>query len=238
MKTRVILFVLAALQITLRAGEPSILGYVEPYRIITVSAAEPGVIAAVLVQEGDLVKKDAVLARMDTRVLEAELEIAKAEARLTTTRRHKLEELAGSSRATPDELEKARTDAIIKDAQVRRTEAQIEARILRSPVDGVVTEIKRDPSEAVSTAQPHVLTVVQIDRLIVNLFLPPARAATLRAGTKTDLVLLDEANARVPAEVEFLSPITDPASGTVRVKFAIENQAGTHRAGSRCTLGD
>jgi hypothetical protein len=79
---------------------------------------------------------------------------------------------------------------------------------------------------------------VQIDRLIVNLFLPPARAATLRAGTKTDLVLLDEANARVPAEVEFLSPITDPASGTVRVKFAIENQAGTHRAGSRCTLAD
>src|SRR3954468_18547340 len=173
MKHLPICTLLLALTAQLWAGEPAILGYVEPYKIITVSAAEPGVIAAVLVQEGDLVKKDAVLARMDTRVLEAELEIAKAEARLTTTRRHKLEELAGSSRATPDELEKARTDAIIKDAQVRRTEAQIEARILRSPVDGVVTEIKRDPSEAVSTAQPHVLTVVQIDRLIVNLFLPP-----------------------------------------------------------------
>ena len=218
------------------AGEPAGFGYTEPYRIITASAAEPGVVAEMLVQEGDKVKKGQVLARLDTAVLQAELEIARAEAKLQKTREQRLGELGG--RVTPDELEKARTDALVKEAQVRKTEAQIEARTLRSAVDGVVTEIKRDPSEAVSAAQPHVLTVVEIDRLTVNLFLSPDRASKLQTGGHADLQLLDDGNARVPATIEFLSPVIDAASGTVRVKFVIENPEGKYRAGGRCGLAE
>jgi multidrug efflux pump subunit AcrA (membrane-fusion protein) len=106
---------------------------------------------------------------------------------------------------------------------------------MRSAVDGVVTEIKRDPSEAVSAANPHVLTVVQIDRLNVNLFLPPARVEKMKNGDRAELLLLDPER-RVPATVEFVSPIIDAASGTVRVKFAIENPTGEIRSGGRCTL--
>ena len=39
------------------------------------------------------------------------------------------------------ELEKAKTDLVIKEAQVRKTEAMIESRTMRSPVDGIVTEM-------------------------------------------------------------------------------------------------
>jgi len=217
---------------TTRAGE--MLGYAEPYRIITVSAAESGVIAEVLVKEGDVVKKGQILARLDTATLQAECDIAQAEARLQATRKQRLEELAGSGRATPDELEKARTDLAIKDALVRKFQAMIETRLMRSPVDGVVNDIKRDPSEAVSAANPHVLTVVQIDRLTANLFLPPARALGLKVGDQVPLTL--DGRKRVAGTVEFISPVTDPASGTVRVKFTIENSSGEHRSGVRCTL--
>jgi len=217
------------------AEDVAILGYTEPCRIITVSAGEPGVIAEMLVKEGDAVTKGQVLARLDTAVLNAELEIAKAEAKFSTTRNQRVLELAQSTRVTPEELEKARTELTVKNAQVRRIEAMIEARTMRSAVDGVVTEIKRDPSESVSVASPHVLTVVQIDRLSVNLFLPPSRVEGLKNGDRTELLLL-EPERRVPAVVEFVSPITDAASGTVRVKFAIENPGGAIRSGGRCTL--
>ncbi len=218
-----------------RADDPAILGYTEPCRIITVSAGESGVIAEMLVKEGDAVQKGQILARLDTAVLGAELDIAKAEAKLATTRNQRVLELAQSTRVTPEELEKARTELAIKDAQVRRIEAMIEVRTMRSVVDGVVTEIKRDPSESVSVATPHVLTVVQIDRLSVNLFLPPARVEKLKNGDRTELLLLDPER-RVPATVEFVSPVIDAASGTVRVKFEIENPAGEIRSGGRCTL--
>ena len=217
------------------APADDILGYTEPYKIITVSASEPGVLAELLVEEGVKVKRNQVLARLDVAALNAELEIAKAEAQLQATRKQRLAELAQSSRATADELDKAKTDLVIKEAQVRKTEAMIESRTMRSPVDGVVTEIKRDPSESVSAANPHVLTVVQIDKLTVNLFLPPERARQLAVGAGAQLRIDDEGE-DAPATIEFISPVTDSASGTVRVKFAVENAAGSHRAGARCTL--
>ena len=214
-----------------------ILGYTEPYKTITVSASEPGVLAELLVEEGVNVKKNQVLARLDVAALSAELEIAKAEAQLQATRKQRLAELAQSSRATADELDKAKTDLIIKEAQVRKTEAMIESRTMRSPVDGIVTEIKRDPSESVSVANPHVLTVVQIDKLTVNLFLPPKIALRLKLGGTVPL-RFENTDERVPASIEFISPVTDSASGTVRVKFAVDNAAQRHRAGARCTLAD
>ena len=226
------LAVLLFLTAPLRADDA--LGYVEPYRIITLSAAEPGVIAEVLVKEGDVAKKGQILAKLDTATLQAELEIAQAEAKLQATRKQRLDELASASRASPEELEKARTDLAIKDAQVRKIEAMIETRLLRSPVDGLVNEIKRDPGEAVSLANPHVLTVVQIDKLTANLFLPPACALALKTGG-TAILLLDDRE-KISGTIEFISPITDPASGTVRVKFMIENSAGLLRSGVRCAL--
>jgi RND family efflux transporter MFP subunit len=228
------LAVLLLLTTSLRAGD--ILGYTEPYRIITVSAAEPGVIAEMLVEEGSVVKKGQILARLDTATLHAELDIAKAETKLQATRKQRLDELASASRASPEELEKARTDLTIKEAQVRKIEAMIETRLMRSAVDGVVTTIKRDPSEAVSAADPHVLTVVQIDKLTANLFLPPAKACQLKAGGQAALLLDDRE--RVDAIIEFISPVTDAASGTVRVKFTIENADNSHRSGARCALAE
>ncbi len=226
----------ALLLVTVGRGDDSaVLGYTEPTRIITVSAGDIGVIAEMLVKEGDAVKKGQVLARLDITVLSAELEIAKAEARLAATRNQRVVDLQQSTRVTPEELEKAKTELAIKNAQVRRIEAMVEVRTMHSPVDGVVTEIKRDPSESVSAANPHVLTVVQIDRLSVNLFLPPARVEQLKVGAQAELLLLDPER-RVPALVEFVSPITDAASGTVRVKFTIENPSGAIRSGGRCTL--
>jgi RND family efflux transporter MFP subunit len=217
------------------ASRGEVPGYAEPYKTITVSCAESGVIADVLVEEGARVKKNQLLAKLDTAQHEAELEIAKSNAELQRSKVAKLEEIVRSSRISQDELDRARTDLKVRQAEVRKIQAVIENRIMRSPVDGIVSEIKRDPSEAVSLSAPHVLTVVQIDRLLVNLFLSPGRAAMLKVGAKTDLLLGDDAK---PASgtVEFISPVTDAASGTVRVKFVIENPAGEFRSGSTARL--
>ncbi len=222
---------------SLQAEEPLILGYTEPYKTLRVSVGEQGVIAEMLVEEGAVVKARQVLARLDTATLQIELEIAKAESKLQATRLGRLMDLSAANRSTPEELERARTDATIKSAQVRKIEALIETRTVRAPVDGIVTEIKRGLSEAVSAANPHVLTVVQVDRLVVNLFLSPARAAMCKVGASVDLQLLEEKEKTV-ARVEFVSPVTDSASGTVRVKFTFDNAQGNHRSGGRCTLSE
>jgi RND family efflux transporter MFP subunit len=231
-----LLLLLGGVQTALAGSEPdAIIGYTEPYHIITISSAESGVLEEVLVREGDSVKARQIVARLETQTLEAELDIARAEAQLQATRLKRIENLASEKRASPDELDRARTDAEIKRAQVRRIEAQIENRTLRSPIDGIVTEIKRDPSESVSAANPHVLTVVHIDRLLLNLHLPPARAAALAPGEKAVVRFIDNGE-KVAGEVDFISPVTDAASGTVRVKFVFDNRDRKLRSGAACTL--
>jgi RND family efflux transporter MFP subunit len=212
-------------------------GYTEPYKTITVSAAEPGVIKELPVEEGVAVKLGQVLARLDVAQLEAELDIAKIQMDMQRIKVERLEELARSQRAAKEEMERSRADLKIREAEVRKIQAAIETRTMRSPVNGIVTEIKRDPSEAVSMSSPHVLTIVQIDRLIVNLFLPPWRAAKLSPGGSATL-LVDESAQRVAATVEFISPVVDAASGTVRVKFVIDNQAGKLRSGVTASLAE
>ena len=212
-------------------------GYTEPYKTITVSSSEPGVIAEMLVEEGARVTKNQVLAKLDTGQHEAELDIAKSNTELQKSKVAKLVEIARSQRIAQDELDRARTDLKVREAEVRKIEAVIANRIMRSPVDGIVSEIKRDPSEAVSLASPHVLTVVQIDRLLVNLFLSPTRASRLKVGDQVNLTLGETAQKAV-GTVEFVSPVTDAASGTVRVKFVLDNAKGEYRSGTTAQLAE
>lgn len=212
-------------------------GYTEPYKTIKVSAAESGVIKELPVEEGTVVKQGQIVARLDVAQLEAELDIAKIQTDLQRAKMERLDELARSQRAAKEEVERGRADLKIRQAEIRKIEAGIETRTMRSPVNGVVTEIKREPSEAVSMNSPHVLTVVQIDRLIVNLFLPQARAEKLKTGGSATL-LLGESTGRTPATVEFISPVTDAASGTVRVKFVLDNTAGKLRSGVTALLAE
>lgn len=225
----------AAVPATATAAE--VPGYTEPYKTITVSSSEPGVIAEVLVEEGARVKKNQVLAKLDTAQHEAELDIAQSNTELQKSKVAKLVEIARSQRIAQEELERARTDLKVREAEVRKIEAVIANRIMRSPVDGIVSEIKRDPSEAVSLASPHVLTVVQIDRLLVNLFLSPARASRLKVGDQVNLTLGETAQKAV-GTVEFVSPVTDAASGTVRVKFVLDNAKGEYRSGTTAQLAE
>jgi multidrug efflux pump subunit AcrA (membrane-fusion protein) len=45
-----------------------------------------------------------------------------------------------------------------------------------------------------------------------------------------------EAAINAPGKIEFVSPITEADSGTVRVKVLLDNPEGQYRCGVRCTL--
>ena len=216
-------------------NESAVIGYTEPFRTVKVSAGEPGVIAELLVKEGAIVKEGQVLARLETNVTNSELEIAEAQVKQQETHLKRLEEMNKTSRVTPEELDRARTDLVIRNAEVKKYKAIIETRTMRSPVNGVVTDIKRDVAESVSASSPHVLTVVQIDKLNLNLYLSPKIARPLKLGAEARIRFVDD-GVDAPARVDFVSPVTDSASGTVRVKFVIDNATGQYRGGVSCTL--
>jgi cobalt-zinc-cadmium efflux system membrane fusion protein len=242
---------------TALAAPDAVTGVTEPQKSIELSFPESGVIRAVAVKEGDAVKEGQVLAHLDCRVLEAQLKIAKMKAEspagvksATATlemRQHKLDQLkklAASQNANADELARAKAEHEIAQAdlllaneavaahaiEAQQIEAQIEQRTLRAPFDGVVARIVRDTGASVTPNDGPLISVVKLDRLDLVVHVDHRQSDGLTPGTKLSVEAVDRPVSGT-GTIEFVSPVTDPSSGTVRVRIALPNEQGQHRGG-------
>jgi RND family efflux transporter MFP subunit len=237
-------------------------GFTQPYRQIELAVGEPGVLAKVHVMEGSRVEEGQVVAQLDTSVLERTLEIARqrsqfvgalqaaqAEFELREKYLQQLSQLRDRGHATQRELDRAQTDLKVAEARVameqeelslqrlecRRIEAQIEHRIVRSPINGVISEVLRDAGESFMASDPRVVTIVQLDKLRAKFPLEPNRAQSLKSGQAVELNL-DADSAPVPCVVESVSPVMDAKSATFEVTVAIDNPDESLPSGARCWL--
>jgi RND family efflux transporter MFP subunit len=209
-------------------------GYTRPSAEIRLAFGESGVLRELKVREGQAVAKGELLARLDTAVLEADAEIARAQAQLADHRLKALERVGGEGRVSPDELARARAEAAIEQGRLRRVAAQLENRVLRSSVDGIVTEVKRQEGESVGPSDFTVVTVVRIVELRADLFVSPAVAAAHRPGQAVEV--LYDGTRRIPATIEFISPLVEPASGTARMRVTLPNAEGKLSCGMKVSL--
>lgn len=236
--------------------------FTEPSRRIDVAPAETGVVGEVSVREGDAVTKGQVLASLDKEVLLIAKEIAqasveatgrkdaaRAEMELRKTRLDKIRELRSSGHASSEESHRAELDhtaargthqsldeqAKVDKLEVRKIDAMIERRLVRSPIDGIVTHIHYDQGEYVTPIAPTIVTIVQLHPLRAVFNVPQAAARTLKADAMIELHY-PESEASVAGKVEFIAPVIDADSGTVRVKVLIDNPDHAQLAGRRCTL--
>jgi RND family efflux transporter MFP subunit len=215
----------------------------------------------VLAREGARVAAGQPLVRLDVDLLESMLAIARAgmeevgrveaasaDVAYRWQRVEQIRKLRESGSAQQAELDRAVADLAIAEGQLKaaqeaarlkvlehqRIQVQIDRRTVRSPIDGVVTEVFKEPGEYTAANDPTLLTVVQLDPLVATFRLPQEVASTLQPGMQLDIEL---ANGTVhTAQIEFVSPLIDASVGTVEVKLRIANSDGKLPAGMRCTL--
>jgi RND family efflux transporter MFP subunit len=237
--------------------------FTEPFYTVDLSPAEPGILSKLFVKEGDAVKTGDALAKLDARVLEVGVKIArqamqsrgklraaKAEYDLKAERLEKLTKLKTQGYAFQDELARAAADVEVAEAnrlaaeeqlaldtlQFEKAQAELELRTIRSPIDGVVTRVHREEREFV-TASPEsaVMTVVQLNPLRIVFPLPTAAAVKLHNNGEVT-IRFPEIDEIAVGRIELVSPITDAESGLVRVKVLVPNAEGRYRAGVRAVL--
>jgi len=238
-------------------------GFTEPEQEIELAAPEMGILEKIMVKEGERVHVGQLLANLQSRDLGNMLEIARLRAKSTARLRaaqaelklhrmqlEKLEPLQQKGLAHPQEVNQSRMEVDVAAANVqaaneelaiakldsKRIAAQIENRTLRSPIDGVVTEILRDVAELVGANQSHVMTIAALDKLKIRLHLPTVRALHLKVGDPVKVVFNDFPVPQAEASVAFISPVTDAGSDTVTTHIALDNQQGKLRAGIRCQV--
>jgi RND family efflux transporter MFP subunit len=159
-------------------------GRVEPYQTVDLAFEQPGKVASVLVDEGDRVQKGAIIATMDTQLLEASrtqttaaLHRVKAQldlAILTESRQKKLWEQGHSTEQRYDE---ARLNTVALQAQLSETEASLQTVGRRmADVGGVLN------------AGMVVVTLLENNTQQARISLPTSRASMLKLGQSVSMV--------------------------------------------------
>lgn len=167
-------------------------GQIEPRRAATIGFESGGTIAEIAVDEGWQVSEGDLLARLDTRVLDAQLRqqraardalVAQRElAELTADRQEALADRNFSSQQRADEtrLRVVELDARLAevDAAIVGVEVQIDKAVIRAPFDGVIGQRLADDGARVAPSEP-VLEVLERSEPRLRIGLAPETAATL-----------------------------------------------------------
>ncbi len=236
-------------------------GYTEPYRSIEVAADETGIVEEVLVREGESVVEGQVLAKLNSDIhmamlaiadqnmkAEGRLAAARAEIHLRKSRLEKLEQIKAEGFARQEEVDRARVEASVADANLQavmedmvskkleyeRIQTQIRRRSIQAPISGIITAVRKDRGEFVAPNTPEIATVVQTNKLLANFTLTGSQANSIKIGQPIQIEFHNDSTAT--GIVEYVAPINDAESGTILVKICIDNSDHARRSGERCRM--
>ena len=141
-------------------------------------------------------------------------EVALSQARSQNEQAQK--QLADLQRLGKDQqLKSAQGSKESAEGKYRSASAQLSYSLIKSPIDGVITDRPQYEGDLATANQP-LLTVMNLSRLIGKAHIPQTEAAQLKVGNAAEITIpgVDEA---INARVSLVSPALDPGSTTVEV---------------------
>ena len=199
-------------------------GTVEPEPAASSKIAAPmaGILTQIHCEEGQQLKKGALLFELDTRstdALIAKAEVAVEFAQKNFSRKQQLNAVDNISRKLYDEAEQllqtARKDLL--NAQTQRELLQIKA-----PLSGTVATIHFKIGEAVNL-NTVLADVIDMDRLDIAIHIPSQEANALHVGQPVDIIGTDPLQS---GKLVFIGPQIDPLTDTVLVRATLNKNSG------------
>lgn len=235
---------------------------IKPKQVVQLGSPVFGLIDGVFVDRGDTVTQGQLLAKLNTSVEEAQLaldryratnvtpiESARADMAWNQRELARRQQLAGNMFSRANEVDEIVTrieqnriairrgemDQRTAMLEAERAETQLNLRMIKSPLNGVVTEIKLMPGEFIHD-QATIMTIAQIDPLNADLVVPAEHYGAVKVGLVADLTLGPPLNRTLAATVDAVDPVIDAASDTFRVRLVLPNPGNQIPAGVRCTV--
>lgn len=241
------------------ASASEFVGLVRPTADIQVSVPVAGVVERVLVRPGQWVREGQPLIELDSTpqaielrrrsaILQDEAEIVAARARreIVAEMQRMTDAVASTTTSLSfEEVLKQRMETLGAQARVAQLEGQkrrerieqeqaqadVAQRVLRAPVSGMVVDAPAQVGEWVKPGDP-VLRIVDATTVELRFSLPVEAIAVLKVGGKLS-AQFESGRGLTAAEgqVQFVSPVADPASGLSEVRAVFSNPRGALRPG-------
>ncbi len=239
-------------------------GLIEPSVTIKVSSAVDGLIETTPVDRGDLVKAGQVVATLESSVeratrdlakkqseLKAALDSAKARMEFNTRLVEKNRPLFRQGIISIEELDQFETDQRLASLahlqaqenmaiallDLRRTQAALDLRTIRSPIDGVVVQRFLTSGELVSRSkESDIMEIAQLDPLHVEVIAPVELLGAVDVGTEAVVRPEAPVGGAYRATVKVVDRVVDAASSTFGIRLVLPNPDYRLPAGLKCTV--
>ena len=234
---------------------------IEPWVVSDVGSSVQGVIAKLMVDRGDNVKRGQPLAQLESgvesldvilaelrAVTESEIAARQADLKLAKLELSRMQDLHRQNMVSTQQrdesiaryqianagLEQATETQERYQLELKRSQQVYARSTLRSPVDGVIVSQSTFPGEFVY--DNPVMTIATLDPLRVEVMLPSRLFGTIAVGDQARLYPELAGDAALVSTVDVVDALLDSRSGTFGVRLKIANPDGQIPAGQRCRI--
>ncbi|MCL5281651.1 MAG: efflux RND transporter periplasmic adaptor subunit [Planctomycetes bacterium] len=206
---------------------------VEPNKVIEVSAEGDGKIEWIGPQKGSLVRKGEPLIRLNTELLQAEFQMAQAQAKNNQTEFDRIKGLVEKGAAPSRDMDAAATQLVISKAQLEQARIRLARASIAAPMAGVLNDVPVEVGEYV-TLMPRTTVAEIVDTSVVKVAveIPERDVPFLSVGQQT-AVIADNKGCEVSltGTTTFISQVADARTRCTRMEITVPNQEGCLRSG-------
>nr|WP_320132178.1 efflux RND transporter periplasmic adaptor subunit [uncultured Holophaga sp.] len=217
-------------------GQLKLQGEAQPYVSTTLYPKVSGFLRRITVDKGSLVRQGQLLAVVESTETDRDTAALRADCenkQRTAERNRELGKVGALSQQAVDDA--------VAAARVARERLASQATLegyqhLTAPFSGVVTQRFADPGAmlqnggSTATAQP-VLTLAQVDRLRVVLYLDQQQASRLKVGTELEVRPTDRPDQVRKVRISRAAGAVDPRTRTLLVEADLDNRDGSFLPG-------
>lgn len=220
-----------------------VVGRAEAYASVTLKSRVDGQVVAVVYTEGQHVRKDDVLVRLDPADFEARLQqaaanmardqaqLAKAHADVERYTALKERGFVSAEKVGEVKSNEAALAAAVRADQSAAESArlQLSYATIRAPFDGIVGARLVFPGTGVKINDTSLAVVNRVQPLYVTFTVPEKHLPRLRAALKNGALKVTanvpgDSSQRFEGEAHFLDNAVDAATGTIQMKATLSNQ--------------
>jgi len=230
----------------------SLTGDVRPWREVNIVPDVPGKVAKIYVKEGDRVEKGQLLAKLDTRAAELQLQQAKAglavaQANFNSGSKdwERMQELHEKGTVSPQQYEKVQLAYEAAKAQLQQAKSalnlarhQLEVSAMRAPFSGVITGKNINEGEYINPAMSgmgpggsSVLTLMDLSKVKVRVNIPERDIGKIHVGQEAHITADSYPGRVFIGRVSRINPAADRMSRTFKVEITVPNEGLELRAG-------
>lgn len=233
---------------------------IEPSVVVELGGPLPGLLETVLVNRGDRIVRNQVIAILNSKVEKATVKLlteqasnsaevdaqkvrnehsisrAKRTSQLAASNvasKEKLEEVEAQMKVVERELALAEMRHRVTQLELERAQTTLDQRTIRSPIDGIVVKRNLFGGEYLDQ-NGKVATIAQLDPLNVETYLPVAFFRRVKIGMEVEVTPDRPFEGSYVGTVSVVDQVFDAASSTFGVRINLPNSDLKLPAGQRC----